>query len=72
LLQTSKRSFSSTPLSLAPLNNNKNVLNGSEARLFSKQNLLKHFTVKNVCFGLFVIILIAVIRASGVSDMILI
>lgn len=40
-------------------------------RYFSKQNLLKHFTVKNVCYGFFVIILAGLIRYSGFPGFIL-
>ena len=67
-LEGCNKCFSSTTSLLAPLNNKDDA---KKIRLFSKQNLLKHITPKNVCFGLFVIVLVALIKRSGVAELIL-
>lgn len=65
LITLNGRNFSSTP-SFSNINKNKLGV------IFTKHTLLKHFTKKNVCYGLVVIIIIASIRFSGVAEIILV
>lgn len=63
------KGLSSTTLLLAPL---KNKYATKKIIIFSKETLLKHFSTKNVCYGLVVIFIITIVRCSGVSKFILV
>nr|YP_010317371.1 hypothetical protein MRV96_mgp16 [Ciborinia camelliae]UNB14696.1 hypothetical protein [Ciborinia camelliae] len=65
LITLDVRHFSSTS-SFSNLNKKKLGL------IFTKQTLFKHFSKKDVCYGLVVIIIIASIRYSGVVEIILV
>lgn len=66
-----RRSFSASPSSLAPLNQNKKIFY-KFGLVFSKNNLLKHMTLKNISWGLFTIFITTSIRYSGFVSYILI
>ena len=74
----SKRSFSSEgkgdnmfgDINTSTKMNNKRLINFR--LIFSKKNLLKHMTLNNFCYGLFVIFITFLIRYSDIFTVILI